>query len=639
MRFGKLLVPLLIILAAAYWRFHLLEAQSLWHDEGNSLRLAERSISELIEATRRDIHPPAYYILLKVWIALVGTSEFGLRALSALWSVLAVAASFGLGRRFFGGWGASLAAVLVAANSFAIYYGQEARMYAQLGALSLLSLCLLADLLRETVKHQLNHRRYWLAWGALVLVNTLGMYSQYTYAFTLATQGIFCLIYYVAWRRWAIWQAFLSAGALSGVFFLAWLPTAYRQITTWPTTGDTTSLTERLERIFNVLVYGYLPEDVSIGALILPLLLIGLALIPLKNNKKNIYTLVPFALVLISVGALLFSGAYRATNLKFLLPAQAATAILIGAGTSRLIGWGAGLDSVQRGVLGIVAVGLFGAILGQNVAQINRLYDAPEIARSDYRAIATLIGTHARRTDAVILNAPNQQEVFSYYYRGDAPVFPLPMGLGGDDVATQAATENILAQYRQIYLVLWGQSERDPNGIVENTLNHGAFVVGRQWFNDVELVQYAVLAPPPESPQYQSEVRFGEQIVLVGYALSGEVFKAGQGDVLGVTLFWQTDAPLDKRYKVSVQVLNEHGQFIGVAHDSEPANGQAPTIAWQVGDTVIDNHGLVIGPQVTAGNYQVVVVLYDADAPLERLSPDNGNPDRLYYLADLRVEN
>ena len=43
----------------------------------------------------------------------------------------------------------------------------------------------------------------------------------------------------------------------------------------------------------------------------------------------------------------------------------------------------------------------------------------------------------------LILDAPNQQEVFGYYYHGSDPIYPLPAGLGGDDAATRAAIANL----------------------------------------------------------------------------------------------------------------------------------------------------------------------------------------------------
>jgi len=75
-----------------------------------------------------------------------------------------------------------------------------------------------------------------------------------------------------------------------------------------------------------------------------------------------------------------------------------------------------------------------------------------------------LLAADERPGDAIILNAPNQIEVFSYYYEGHTPVYPLPEGLGGDDAATRIATTRIIENARRIFVVLWGQHERDPHG-------------------------------------------------------------------------------------------------------------------------------------------------------------------------------
>jgi mannosyltransferase len=93
----RLLLPILILLLAAGLRFHQLDAQSFWNDEGNSARLSERSLDLIIEGTASDIHPPLYYLMLRGWRELVGESEFGLRSLSAFAGVLVVAGVMGLG--------------------------------------------------------------------------------------------------------------------------------------------------------------------------------------------------------------------------------------------------------------------------------------------------------------------------------------------------------------------------------------------------------------------------------------------------------------------------------------------------------------------------------------------------------------
>ena len=91
----------LVLLLAAGLRLHLLGAQSLWNDEGASVAMTGRSLSEIISNTAADIHPPGYYILLSVWTRLMGSREFALRLMSALQGVLTVALTYALGRRLF----------------------------------------------------------------------------------------------------------------------------------------------------------------------------------------------------------------------------------------------------------------------------------------------------------------------------------------------------------------------------------------------------------------------------------------------------------------------------------------------------------------------------------------------------------
>ena len=73
-----------ILLLAAGLRFHRIDAQSLWYDEGNSARIAERSIQLILEGAAGDIHPPLYYLLLSLWRSVFGASETALRGLSAV---------------------------------------------------------------------------------------------------------------------------------------------------------------------------------------------------------------------------------------------------------------------------------------------------------------------------------------------------------------------------------------------------------------------------------------------------------------------------------------------------------------------------------------------------------------------------
>src|SRR5690606_24796252 len=73
-------VLLLPILLLAFWlRLFLLDGQSLWWDEGISLHLATSSLAEIVANRVVNIHPPLYFFLLKLWVALTGTTVFAAR--------------------------------------------------------------------------------------------------------------------------------------------------------------------------------------------------------------------------------------------------------------------------------------------------------------------------------------------------------------------------------------------------------------------------------------------------------------------------------------------------------------------------------------------------------------------------------
>ena len=98
----NLIVLLLIFALAAFLRFYLLDGQSFWNDEGNSARIAERSLQKITEAAAGDIHPPLYYYVLHFWRDVFGSTEFALRSLSAALGVLLVGLTFLIGRKAFG---------------------------------------------------------------------------------------------------------------------------------------------------------------------------------------------------------------------------------------------------------------------------------------------------------------------------------------------------------------------------------------------------------------------------------------------------------------------------------------------------------------------------------------------------------
>ena len=233
-------------------------------------------------------------------------------------------------------------------------------------------------------------------------------------------------------------------------------------------------------------------------------------------------------------------------------------------------------------------------------------------ARPDYRAMSRLIESNPRPGDAIILDAPNQQEVFTYYYHGAAPIYALPGGSGRRRPKRRPrAVQDVIQQHRRIFVLYWGETERDPNRVVQKSLSARAFEVRSTWYGDVRLVQYATM-PPTAGITKPLNVRFGDSISLRDVTLSAETVQPG--DVLGLTFDWTTAQPLTPRYKVFVQLLNGQGQLVA-QHDGEPGNNLKLTTTWQPGQFIPDAHGLIIPPDLAPGDYQLIAGLYDVDNP------------------------
>ena len=111
-----------------------------WIDEGLSVGIADRPIGDIPGVLRQDGSPPLYYLLLNVWLHVVGRSEADVHGLSVLLAVLCVPVAWWGGKLLFGTRTAWIAALLAAVNPFMTQYAQEGRMYSMVTLLGLISL-------------------------------------------------------------------------------------------------------------------------------------------------------------------------------------------------------------------------------------------------------------------------------------------------------------------------------------------------------------------------------------------------------------------------------------------------------------------------------------------------------------------
>ncbi|MCP5097042.1 MAG: hypothetical protein GY943_15950 [Chloroflexi bacterium] len=646
----------LVLLVAAGLRFHLLDGQSFWNDEGNTARLSERSIPLIIEGTASDIHPPLYYLALRGWRELVGETEFGLRSFSVFAGILMVAVAVALvknltlTRRGAVRWGVVLGtAVLVAINPALIYYSQEARMYALLGLLAVLSSLLLVmwwkrPSLRIAVPY--------------VIVAAAGLYTHYFFPTVLVAHNVIMLVWILRGiqRKDAkkqrkkeegrrkngeevvrnqlssvhpftrsplhllpYWSAMMFATLL---LYTPWLPIFLVQFGSDPVqrVGVGAFLREAGKWM---LFGGTVAETAVSSALAVGVLLLALGVV---NGRWRI--LVPIMAVSVSLGFLYTIGT-GAEFFKFLVVAVPFLCIILAMAWS-----GEWLQNWGRGVVLVLLL----VLLPSSWQSIQNMYHDPAYARADYRGMAARIQEAAHPNAGVILDAPNQWEAFTYYYPDDGTVYPLPKGRTYPSaVEIDETLTAIAAKHDRLYAIFWGEAQRDPERLIERWLDEHAFKATDEWVGDVRFVMYAIPSEPATGMETAVSIPFGDHITLAGYTLRADDVQPG--DIVQVTLFWETAVSLDTRYKVFLHLIDKHGQPVA-QRDSEPSGGLALTTSWQPGETIVDNHGVLLPVDLAEEKLTLVIGLYDFSDPTKRLfiNSENGGGDSL-PLVELSMQN
>ena len=619
-------LALAILLLAAAVRFHRLGGQSLWYDEGVAYAHALRTPAELIPLLQNNVHVPAYFAALGWWQDITGSSEFSLRLLSALFSLLSVAWAYALGARLFQPVAGLAAAALVALNGFSITYAQEARMYAMLTAVAAGSMWLFAGLLRRrnTGADRGNLSRSVIALG---LINALGSYTHVAYALVIAAQLALAAIAFGAAAIGArkaerfrppngrYWLNLPLAYGLTFLLFLPWLPVAISQLSAQPNLSQPAPLVETLRQIIGYFAFGSAFELGAGHAIVAVGLLLLFALAPRPSRRGAWWNLLlPVAWVLISVAFYLYFG-LTDRYLRFLLPAQLAFALWLGRGFWLIWTLPTGVGRLPLRVIPklAAALGLIAYLLAL-FGGLDALYHHADFQRDDVRGLTARIESELRAGDALLVSAAGFAEVLGYYYRGAAPVYGLPTSADAGDTA--AAVLQIAQTHRRIFAIFYGSEEQDPKRAVESSLNLHGYQASHEWVGDMRFSRYIVPGRDNFDEWRSPAIAFGDVIRLDHYWMSAE--PAARGEYLLVGMRWLASGELETRYKVFVQLLDAAGRLVA-QRDSEPAGGTQPTTSWQAGFSYLDNHALFLPRDLPPGDYTLIAGLYDINDPAARL--------------------
>ncbi len=186
---------------------------SLWGGETFILDGIHQPWPQMFAYIVRDVvHPPLFYILVKVWIGVFGESLLSMKLIPFLAGIATIIPFLLLCRELNLRAGVvNLALFLIAVNGFLIHYAQEFRMYSLFALFSVFSLWLFVRYWKAEAR-----QRSALFW--LFLINLLMVYTHYYGWLVIGMEFIFTAL----WNRKKFWP-FTASALLIFILFSPWL--------------------------------------------------------------------------------------------------------------------------------------------------------------------------------------------------------------------------------------------------------------------------------------------------------------------------------------------------------------------------------------------------------------------------------
>jgi mannosyltransferase len=318
---------------------HNIAGPSIWFDEAFGAYMIHFNFLDIARYTATDVHPPMFYWFLKIWTAVFGHTEFGLRSMSVFFGAVAAVFGYLLTRRQFGRKAAIVGIFILALSPLFVRYSQEARMYTMAAAIVLSATYVMIRALES------KNRKLWVLYGVLV---SLGMWTHYFTALAWIAHWVwrYITIRKTGVRKKALAKKFfskewLTAYIVAVALFLPWLPAMAIQLVVVQSGGFWIQPVgvDTVTGYFGTLVF-FLEHDHVTGWLSASLAVMGvlITVLAIRNYRSGNDTFKRNYLLLFCLSAvppiLLFIASLPPLTSSFVeryvLPAAAASAFFVG---------------------------------------------------------------------------------------------------------------------------------------------------------------------------------------------------------------------------------------------------------------------------------------------------------------------
>jgi hypothetical protein len=491
---------------------HVLEAKSIWWDESLSLYRAQRGVAEILSnridfpgAETIDLHPPLYFLVLRLFVQLLGERDFVLRLPSALAATATVPLLYVMGTRLKNRRAGLIAATLGACSPFYLWYAQEARMYTLVTALGLASVYCLWRAASE-------HSPRWAVGFSLAAAAAIS--TQYLYALILAVLlPLAALLWFrlgpahrpsplLATRKRRL-VLLGAAGVLAAVLVtagaVAWqqalgpqagrryipLPLMLRDALNSFCVGLSVSLKDAWPFlciggalfIWGVVAIWRDPPPVRRGRWAAPLLLTGYVLLPIVGMWA--YSL--------------FRSIYMGSR------------YVIMTSPGFYLGVALGLDALACRIRPAAWLLLAALLAGMTWSNYRYFTHERYATKEDYRSAAQHVIERERPGEVIVLTAPENMVAFRHYYRGGLPVIGMPLIALHPEFDPAHLAEDMaqaIARYDRVWLVHCRTQHSDPDDYVWAWLEANTSLLSFKHFpswGSSPMVRYYMTASPKQA--------------------------------------------------------------------------------------------------------------------------------------------
>jgi len=210
---------LILVISTAFYLFNI-GFSDLWSDETYTKSMLYGSLSDFYSKFKTDLHPPLYYLGLRLYTGLFGLSTTSLRIFSVLGVLATLLLGYFAGQRVFGKQGALYLCLMLISVPMLAVYSHQARMYTW-AAFSITGVFIYSCLFIRTGRTRDL---------VLLLVFTLAaMYIHYYSMIAAFVANIYVFLHLVLTKN-RKWRNHFVSLLIAAILFLPWLSMFFVQV-------------------------------------------------------------------------------------------------------------------------------------------------------------------------------------------------------------------------------------------------------------------------------------------------------------------------------------------------------------------------------------------------------------------------